>query len=103
MKIYNKKGLFWGIIWTLLAAWNIVHAFIAPHSNSIIQVKNIIFSIILLAIGMLGFVRAFSKKATREDLIEEQDERNRLVSLKTKSKTLDIMFGFLFTLMGLAW
>ena len=49
-------------------------------------------SIVLILIGIIGCIRAFSKTATRKDKIEEQDERNRLIKLKSQAKTGIIMF-----------
>ncbi|MGE7999423.1 hypothetical protein ACQKOF_12200 [Lysinibacillus sp. NPDC093190] len=46
-----------------------------------------------------GFIRAFSRKATQKDLVEEQDERNRLIMLKSKARTLDILFWCLIVIM----
>ncbi len=61
----------------------------------------IIYSILVL-IGLTGFLRAFSVQATREDLIEENDERNKLINLKSEAKTNRLMFGVyvLFVIFG---
>lgn len=37
-------------------------------------------------------MRAFSAQATREDRIEENDERNKLVNLRSDAKTGSLMF-----------
>ena len=54
------------------------------------QVKSVILSLVMLAVGLTCLVRAFSRSASREDKIEELDERNRLVRLKTNSLTLRV-------------
>lgn len=91
MKVYNRKGLIWGIVWTLLAVFNLTHEIISPKEFWLGQIKDVLFSVALLIIGLVGFIRAFSKQATREDKIEEADERNRFVSLKSKAKSFDIL------------
>lgn len=68
------------------------------------RIKDIVVAVLVILIGISGFFRAFSKEATREDKIEEQDERNSLLKLKTKSLTLKILYGCLafVTIGGLA-
>ena len=99
MKIYNKNGFVLGVIWTFLAVWNIILDFSSPDSNSLVQIKDSILSVFLLLLGITSFFRAFSKKATREDIIEQRDERNRLINYKSKSRMLDIAYGILFVFM----
>ena len=50
-----------------------------------------VLSLLMLAIGLTGFFRAFSAKATQEDRIEEMDERNRMIRLKTESRVGSIL------------
>lgn len=58
------------------------------------QIKSVLFSLLCLAIGLTCLIRTFSKSSTREDRIEEMDERNRLVQLRTNFLTLNIL-GYL--------
>lgn len=102
MKIYNKKGLVLGIVWFILGGWLFASSILEPESFLPGQVKNIVLSLVLVLIGISTFIRAFSKKATREDMIEGEDERNRLVLLKTKAKMLDLMFWAMTIIMVLA-
>ncbi len=96
MKIYNKKGFIFGLIWTVLGVWLLINSFIKSESITIELIKDIVLVLILLAVGITSVYRAFSKKATREDYIEQNDERNKLVKLKTKSRMLDLMvFGII--------
>ena len=109
MKVYNKKGLAWGIFWTVLGLFSLYRDFVDPDSFWLQQGKSVVISAVMVLIGVTGFVRAFSKAATREDRIEELDERNRLVSLKVDSLTRKVMgwarvaamvaglLGYLFT------
>lgn len=96
MKIYNKKGLLSGIICTVLGVWSLFWNFGNPNHNLFVQIRDIVLSIVLLSAGITSFWRAFSKKATKEDFIEENDERNKLIVYKSKSKMLDIVYGILF-------
>lgn len=91
MKIYNKKGLLWGIVWTAAGAFCLYRD--AADASGFLpqQIKSVVISLIMLTIGVTGFVRAFSKRASMEDKVEEQDERSRLVRLKTSARTLSIL------------
>lgn len=93
MKIYHKKGFIFGVLWAIMGIWLLLHAIIGPEPEWLKQGKDIVIGILLLAIGVTTIGRAFSKKASQEDYIEQQDERNRWIQLKTKAKMLDIMFG----------
>lgn len=99
MKIYNKKGFLSGIFLTLLAIVGMILDFRSPASNTLVQIRDIIISVFLLLMGINSFWRAFSKKATKEDIIEEYDERNRLIEYKSQSRMLDIVYAILFVLM----
>lgn len=96
MKIYNRKGFLAGIFWSVLGLWSIIFDFHSPSSNTLVQTKHIIVSIILLLIGISSVLRAFSKQATKEDMDKMYDERNRLIKYKSQSKMLDIVYGILF-------
>lgn len=92
MKVYNKKGLAWVIFWTILGASRLVLLVTQPEDSVAQLIKGILVGVILLAIGLSGFTRAFSRAATREDIIAAHDERNKLVKLKTKARMYDVMF-----------
>lgn len=93
MKIYNKKGLAWGIFWLVLGVSALVADLAINPSDFLPQtIKDVIVDMIIVLMGLAGFLRAFSAKATREDMIEEHDERNRLVNLKSEAKTGSLMF-----------
>ena len=91
MKIYNKKGLLWGIVWTAAGAFCLYRD--AADASGFLpqQIKSVVISLIMLAIGVTGFVRAFSKRASMADRVEERDERSRLIRLKTASQTLRVL------------
>ena len=95
MRIYNKKGFIFGLIWTLLGIWILITAFTAQESVT----KDIVLAFILLAIGITSVCRALSKTASIEDYIEKNDERNKLIKLKAKARVLDLMVIFIMILM----
>ena len=109
MKIYNKKGLIAGVLWTAAGAFCLYQDAVDAHDFLPQQIKSVVLSLVMLAVGLTCLLRALSKSASREDRIEELDERNRLVSLKTDSLTRKVMgwarvaamaaglLGYLFT------
>ena len=94
LKIYNKKGFFSGILWTAAGVF-CLYRDIADSADFLPQqIKSVVISLLCLAIGLTSLIRAFSKSSTREDRMEEMDECNKLVRLKTNSLTLNIL-GYL--------
>lgn len=89
MKIYNKKGLVFGILWAAMGSLLLIHALIMLEPERIRQIKDLIVSVLLLAIGITSVVRAYSKKASREDFIEKSDERNGTELGKTAKGYID--------------
>lgn len=98
MKIYNRKGFIWGIVWTVLGGLRLLLLVIQPEDTTAQLVKGIIVGVVLLTLGLSGFTRALSKQATREDRIEENEERNKLVRLKSKARVNDVMFWTMIAL-----
>ena len=91
MKIYNKKGLVIGLLWTAAGAFCLYRDAADAHAFLPQQIKSVVLSLVMLAVGLTCLVRALSRSASREDKIEALDERNRLVSLKTDSLTQKVM------------
>ena len=91
MKIYNKKGLLAGVLWTAAGAFCLYRDAVDAHDFLPQQIKSVVLSLVMLAVGLTCLVRALSRSASREDRIEALDERNRLVSLKTDSLTQKVM------------
>ena len=91
MKIYNKKGLIAGVLWTAAGAFCLYQDAVDAHHFLPQQIKSVVLSLVMLAVGLTCLVRALSRSASREDRIEALDERNRLVSLKTDSLTQKVM------------
>ena len=100
MKIYNKKGLAWGIFWTVLGVLRLALLVVHPEVQTAQFAKGLVLGIFMLILGVTMFMRAFSKQATREDRIEERDERNALVKLKAQARTSSVMFWTILVFMA---
>ena len=59
----------------------------------------IILMVVLLLIGIGEIARSLSKKMAREDKLEAMDERNRLITWKSKSKAFQLTQVISFFLM----
>lgn len=70
-----------------------------PESFLPEQIKDVVVALLLMVIGIGCVVRAFSKSATRKEKLEELDERNQLIELKTKSKSFQLTQKIYFCLM----
>ena len=65
MKIYNKKGLVWGIFWLVLGVSALVADLAINPSDFLPKtIKDVIIDMIIVLMGLAGFLRAFSAKAT---------------------------------------
>ena len=91
MKIYNKKGLLAGVLWTAAGAFCLYRDAVDAHDFLPQQIKSVVLSLVMLAVGLTCLVRALSRSASRADKIEALDERSQLVRLKTNSLTLRVM------------
>ena len=95
MKLYNKKGLVFGLFWTILGVSALVLELVRPSSTAVFIRDIVLFSLLIL-FGVRQVVRAFSKAATREDMVEERDERSRFIKLKTGSTMFKVAEVLLF-------
>lgn len=102
MKIYNKKGFAFGIFWFIISVVNLFNAWMSPDSDALMQSKSILVSAVMLIIAITSFSRSLSRKASIEDYIEKNDERNILVNYKCKSRMLDIVYITLFVFMTIS-
>ena len=91
MKNYNRRGLMSGIVQLLLSVFCLITMTVTGF-----DVKLAVLGIIIALLGMTSVISSFSKEATRKELIDNEDERSRLVNIKAKSKTFDIVSTFLF-------
>lgn len=96
MKLYNKKGMVSGVFWEFIGGGGLILELIHPSDNTAVLIRNIVVFALLLLIGIRQIVRAFSKLATREDTVEERDERNRYIKLKTGSTMFKVAQALLF-------
>lgn len=99
MRIYNKKGLAWGVVWFILGSWLLVIRILRPEFFLPEQIKHVVIALLLIVIGIGCVIRALSKRATRKEKLEELDERNQLINLRTKSKSFQLTQGICFCLM----
>lgn len=93
MRIYNKKGFWTGVFMlalALLLAW--------AGLRSGFQDK--IFAILVCVVcGVSYLFRGLSYEMSREDRVEEQDERERFVRARAQSRALQITQVVCFALM----
>ena len=83
MKLYNKKGLLLGIFWLAVGLGGLILEIARPSSVKAVFIRDIVLFSLLLLFSLRQIVRAFSARASREDFLEERDERNRYIRLKT--------------------
>lgn len=100
MAIYNKSGFVWGIIWTILGVARLALLVIVPEDSTAQLIKGLVLGIFMLILGVTMFRRAFSKQATREDRIEQRDERNKLVTLKAQARTSTVLLWTIVVFMA---
>lgn len=100
MTIYNKSGFVWGIIWTILGVARLALLVIVPEDSTAQLIKGLVLGIFMLILGVTVFRRAFSKQATREDRIEQRDERNKLVTLKAQARTSTVLLWTIVVFMA---
>lgn len=98
MKVYNKKTFAFGVFSTALGVLNAVTAALRG-----VDAGGIVLIACLLFFGIGAMLRGTSKQLAREDRLEELDERNRLVELKSKSAafrlTQAVCFGLMLALL----
>ena len=81
MKIYHKKNFAFGLFALFLGALNLARGALRGfdwHDGALVGP--------LLLLGGAGVLRSLSPKWSREDKVEERDERNQLVKLKSRSR-----------------
>ena len=55
-----------------------------------VEIKSIILAALCVIIGLSFIFRSFSRELTKADQLDELDERNQLIALKSNSKTSQI-------------
>ncbi len=94
MKIYNKKTFYFGFSCILLSLLNLITSFFTG-----IEFKTVILALLLMFFGLGSLRRCFSSKLSFEDKLDELDERNRLIDMKSKSKSFTLTQAISFILM----
>ena len=101
MRIYNKKKFAYGVFSLTLGLLVLVTGIMKG-----LHAKGAILSILLLLTGAGSLARSLSRKMSREDMVEERDERNRLIDMKTKglafrlTEGISYVLGLLFLVSG---
>ncbi|EPS50115.1 hypothetical protein HYH70_07765 [Clostridium botulinum] len=92
IKIYNKKKFLSGMAFLLLAAISIPFI-IARFSNldTLRIVKSIIIDTFCILFGVTEVYRSLNSKCTKEDE-QNDDEREKFITVKSKSRAFDITF-----------
>ena len=95
MRIYNKKVFASGVFMTALGLLNLITSMMRQD----VDISSVILFVALFVLGCGSIMRSISRKMAREDKLEELDERNRLIALKSKSKSFQITQIISFMLM----
>ena len=95
MKIYNKKTFMSGEFLIVLG----VPTLIINILEKDVDVNIVILAVTLSAFGFSSVIRSISCKKTKEDKLDELDERNCLIKLKVQSKSFQITQIVSFVLM----
>ncbi|APF28690.1 putative membrane protein [Clostridium sporogenes] len=92
IKIYNKKKFLSGMAFLLLAAISIPFI-ITRFSNldTLRIVKSIIIDTFCILFGVTEVYRSLNSKCTKEDE-QNDDEREKFITIKSKSRAFDITF-----------
>lgn len=95
MRIYNKK-LFWsGAFMMVLGLINLITSIMTKA----LDISYIFLIAALMIMGFASIMRSTSRRRAREDKREELDERNRLIELKSKSKSFQLTHSISFIAM----
>lgn len=86
MKIYNRKGFINGLISLSICIVGVAAIILKGFS-----VKLSIIIPILFIYSIVGIRRSLLIDASREDIIENEDERVKYISLKTAGKSLELL------------
>lgn len=93
MRIYNKKKFAYSVFSLSLGL-----LYLLTGTVSEFDAKDIILIVLLFLIGAGSLARSLSQKMSREDKLEERDERNQLIDMKSKSLAFRLTQGISFVL-----
>lgn len=95
MKIYNKKVFASGVFEIALGLLSLI----ADIMKQDFSIKSSVLIAVLVVLGFGSILRSVSPRMAKEDKLEELDERNRLITLKSKSKSFQLTQIISFVLM----
>ncbi|CAB1249908.1 conserved membrane protein of unknown function [Ruminococcaceae bacterium BL-4] len=85
MKIYNKKSFISGITSFLLSLVLLLCCIFETF-----DIKSVLLMIALFLFGMNGIWRSTSYQMSKQDKVDDLDERNHLIRLKSKSNAFNV-------------
>jgi len=91
-KIYNKKKFWSGIVFLLIAVVGIPLDIIRSDDLSAMRnIKHVLMDTFCVLLGVTEVYRSLSNSCTKEDQ-QNDDEREKLITLKSKSSAFSITF-----------
>ena len=102
MKIYNKKKFYFSLLWLAMG----ISVMIFTLVNGDLNFNSVFRAACCYILGINGLGRSISQKKSREDKVEELDERNQLIELKSKREGFQLIqytllcVGFVFAILG---
>ena len=94
MKIYNKKGFGSGMF-SFVVGLALLISMLATGNW---RPKSVVLCVLCLLLGAGAVTRSLSRDKAVRDLIDERDERNILVALRTKSACFTVLRAALLVL-----
>lgn len=92
MKVYNKKKFWSGVVFLLLAAISIPNTIARFNSLDTLRIiKYVIMDTFAILFGVTEVYKSLSSKCTKEDR-QNDDEREKLITMKSKSSAYNITF-----------
>lgn len=92
MKIYHKRNFIVGVAEFILS----IVVFVTMLITKTIDVKSIILNVIVFTLGIVNISRSLSKSDTAEDIVEENDERNKLIRLRINNMRYKILITVIY-------
>jgi len=94
MRIYSKKNFTYGLLLTLLGIVSLILNFIKGF-----RVKSCILLALCIYFGIGIIIRSISREMTKEDILNDLDERNQYINLKSRSKSFGLIKNISFIIM----
>lgn len=94
MRIYSKKNFTYGLLLTLLGIVSLILNFIKGF-----RVRSCILLALCIYFGIGIIIRSISREMTKEDILNDLDERNQYINLKSRSKSFGLIKNISFIIM----